>query len=148
MSNLYELQNEWYLKLKESGFKDIELSWAHDKHVVRPHLPAPHPAGKRTNKKFPLSGDTSILLERYARAFITNNKELNVFLDIASGMSLRKAAVKNHVKQHRVVYLIRKATRKIKEDILLPEIPEYLRCQDSVDFENDLKQSEEQNDRD
>lgn len=147
MSDLYELQNEWYLKLKEEGFKDIELCWSNDKHIVRQHLPAPHPAGKRTNKKFALSGDTSILLERYARVFIENKRELNVFIDVASGMSVKKAAAKNMIKTHRVVYLIRKATKKIKADLKLPQIPDYLRCPDCLDFEEELNElSEENND--
>lgn len=145
MSDLYDLQNEWYLKLKESGFKDIELSWAHEKHIVRVTLNAPHPAGKRTNKKFNLSGDTSILLERYAREFSTTKSELSIYEDVCNGMSLRKTANKHRVKQHKVIYLIRKAMKKIKADLKLPTLPEYLRCQDTLDFDKFLQeQSEEQ----
>jgi hypothetical protein len=146
VSDLYDLQNEWYLKLKEEGFNDIELSWAYDKHIVRAHLPAPHPAGKRTNKKFALSGDSSILLERYARKFIENKRELNAFIDICSGLSLRKAAHKNLIKAHRIVYLVRKAKKQIKEDLKLSTVPEYLRCSDCLDFEEELNESEENND--
>jgi hypothetical protein len=136
---LYELTNEWYLKLKAEGFKDIELNWSHGVHSIRPTLHSPHPSGKRADKKFALSGDTSILLERYARAFIEEGKELSFFLSVCNGVSVRNSATAHNVKKYRGIYLFNKAMKRIKADIMLPVVPDYLRCQDNI-------VSEEEND--
>ncbi len=134
MTDLYSQVNEWYVKLKQSGFKDIELDWAKGKHNIRSTLKPSHPSGKRAEKKYQLSQDTSILLERYARCFITDAKELNFFIDVAHGESIRKAAVANKLKKYRGIYLINKAMNKIKSDLKLDTVPDYLRCEDTVEF--------------
>jgi hypothetical protein len=138
-SDLYAIQNEWYKKLKELGFKDIELSWAKGNHTVRKALPSPHPSGKRKNKKMALSGDTAILLERYCTEYIIDSDEAAMFADVSAGMSIRKSAVKNSVKIYRAVYLINKAMRKIKADLLLWPLPEYLRCPENEEEVEDVE---------
>lgn len=141
MTELSDEQNKWYQKLKADGFKDIELDWCKGKAKIRETLRAPHPKGKRSDNKYHLSGDRSILLERYASAFIVDKREKAFFADVVDGVSIRSAALKNKLKKFRGIYLINKALRKIKSDLKLETVPEYLRCPENVDFERKLDES-------
>jgi len=118
-------QARWYKKLKDAGFKDIEVQWPDGKppnfrKIIRNESNITH------GKTFK-SEHWTVALQLYAHHFqgVTDH-ERDVLTRLANGATYNEIAKELNSTFAKVRYILTKAMRQIKEDVMKYPQPDYL----------------------
>jgi hypothetical protein len=118
---LTALQQEWYTKLRDSGFKDIELSWVDGKPKVR-HIPH----SERAPTKRTRTEQWTWCIQRYAHHQEKDAYKRKVLLLIAEGVHRTQVAKDLKTTTHKIRYIYETTIRTIEKDLMARELPSYL----------------------